>query len=687
MTSTSQSLLKYVISVSGRMTETRNLDFLLPYVIDEVLKLVGAERGYLVLINEKGELDFKVSRHHKSDFQEQEKDEVSLSILNEVFRSSQSLILTNAMMDPRFSASQSVVANQLRSVMCTPLISQNRTIGAIYVENRSINGLFRKDDLKSLELFANQAAVSIDNANLYTDLERRIATQKEIEIELRATQEQLQATLTALPDLMLELDANGRIITYHSPQSNLLPLLLQDIVGNTVHEALPQAAAKGIMTAIQLANQQGQHTGTEFSVASKTKMLWFEVSISRRGASTNDNGRYVTLIRNITDRKQLEDQLRHAQKMEAIGQLAGGVAHDFNNLLSIILSYGQLILRANPDIPATAVHRLKQIIHAGERAAELTKQLLAFSRKQILEPQIVNLNENLLNITSMLERIIGENIELTTISFNGLEPIRVDPSQLEQVVFNLAINARDAMPQGGMLTIETSNVYLDNDYASQHSGVNTGAYVMLAVSDTGEGFDEDTKTRIFEPFFTTKEKGKGTGLGLATVYGIVNQSDGHIWVYSEKDQGTTFKIYFPQIQEGTKASYPLIQKNQETTGTETILLIEDEKTVRTLSKDILELNGYTILEATDSDHAQEINATYDGEIHLLLTDVVMPKLNGRELAEIIVINRPQMKVLYMSGYTDNVIVHHGVLKADMAFLQKPITPNALAQKVRQVLDS
>ena len=440
------------------------------------------------------------------------------------------------------------------------------------------------------------------------------------------------------------------------------------------------------MAALHLANKRGQHTGTEFSVGSKTKTLWFEVSISRKGMSSDDNGRYVTLVRNITDRKHLEDQLRHAQKMEAIGQLAGGVAHDFNNLLSIILSYGELILRVNSDLSTKVVHRLKQIIHAGERAAELTKQLLAFSRQQILEPQIVNLNDNLLNITSLLERVIDENIELTVIPFDSLERIRVDPSQLEQVILNLVINARDAMPQGGMLTLETNNVYLDDHYAAQHPEVNAGTYVMLAVSDTGEGFDEDIKTRIFEPFFTTKEKGKGTGLGLATVHGIVNQSGGHIWVYSEKDQGTTFKIYFPQIQEETGGSVQLIQKNQETTGTETILLVEDEKIVRRLAKDILEISGYVILEAIDSNHAQEISATYDGEIHLLLTDVVMPKLNGRQLAEIIVRDRPQMKVLYMSGYTDNVIVHHGVLKADMAFLQKPITPDTLGKKVRQLLD-
>ncbi len=691
MTSTTptllEPLLEYVISVSSRMTETRNLDSLLPYVIDEVCKLVGAERGYLVLVNEKDELDFKVKRYHNEDVPEQENDEISFSILSEVFHSNQSLILTNAMMDPRFSASQSVVANQLRSVMCAPLNSQNRTIGAIYVENRSINGLFRKDDLKPLELFANQAAVSIDNANLYTDLEQRIADQKKTEVKLRATQEQLQATLTALPDLMLELDHNGCIISYHSPQSDPLLVSSQTIEGKTVYEVLPQPAAKGIMAALHLANQQGQHTGTEFSVGSKIKTLWFEVSISRKGMSSDDYVRYVALIRNITDRKQLEDQLRHAQKMEAVGQLAGGVAHDFNNLLSIIITYGQLILKINSDISTKAIHRVKQIIHAGERAAELTKQLLAFSRQQILEPQIVNLNENLLNITSMLERVISENIKLTVIPFEGLEHIRVDPSQLEQVILNLAINARDAMLHGGMLTLETNNVYLDDHYAAQHPEVNAGTYVMLAVSDTGEGFDKDTKSRIFEPFFTTKEKGKGTGLGLATVHGIVNQSGGHIWVYSEKDQGTTFKIYFPQIQEKASGLHQLIQKKKKVSGTETILLVEDEKNVRLLAKEILEMSGYVILEAIDSDHAQKISAMYDGEIHLLLTDVVMPTLNGRELAEIIVRSHPQMKVLYMSGYTDNVIVHHGVLKADMAFLQKPITIDVLAQKVRQVLDS
>lgn len=391
----------------------------------------------------------------------------------------------------------------------------------------------------------------------------------------------------------------------------------------------------------------------------------------------------------ITQVKLLEEQLLQAQKMEAIGRLAGGVAHDFNNLLTVILSYGDLLVRRSSQEIADwgAVGRWgQQIKRAAERAAALTQQLLAFSRQQVMEPKIISLNQIVEQMVDMLRRMIGEDVQLQTFLAHELGRVQADPNQMEQVLLNLVVNARDAMLQGGVLTIETTNVYLDDAYCRQHVDVTPGDYVLLAVSDTGIGIHADTLARIFEPFFTTKEKGKGTGLGLATVHGIVKQSGGHIWVYTEPENGTVFKVYLPRV--GMVAdpviTGPLPQSMAQ--GQETILLVEDEPMVRMLARDVLTLYGYQVLEV-DSEKAEQMCRAYEGVIELLLTDVVMPVISGRELAEKLAPLRPQMKVLYMSGYTDNVIVHHGVLKPGIAFLQKPFTPDGLARKVRAVLDS
>jgi signal transduction histidine kinase len=381
-----------------------------------------------------------------------------------------------------------------------------------------------------------------------------------------------------------------------------------------------------------------------------------------------------------------EEQLRQAQKLEAIGSLAGGVAHDFNNLLTIINGYSEII---GSQLPADSPVRdlVREIGQAGERAASLTRQLLAFSRKQVLEPKVFNLNAIVTDTAKMLRRLIGEDIELNTTLEPGLRRVRADPGQLEQVLINLAVNARDAMPQGGKLTIETANAELHETYTHAYADLPPGPYVMMAVSDTGCGMDEATKARIFEPFFTTKGPGKGTGLGLATVYGIVKQSEGHVAVYSEPGRGTTFKIYLPVAEERVPSgkSHPGLQPARP--GTETILLAEDEPALQALARHVLQSHGYTVLEAGQGDKALRIAQDYKGTIHLLVTDVVMPAMSGRQLAERLAANRPGVKVLYLSGYTDDAVVRHGVLQAETAFLQKPFTPGALAQKVREVLDS
>ena len=392
----------------------------------------------------------------------------------------------------------------------------------------------------------------------------------------------------------------------------------------------------------------------------------------------------------ITDRKQLADQLRQSQKLQAVGELAGGVAHDFNNLLMVVKGHAEMLLdrlpRGSADRQNPALQNVEQIQQAAERAAALTRQLLAFSRMQVLQPRVLDLNEVVAGMIQMVSRVIGANIELAFLPGANLGRVKADPSQIEQVALNLVVNARDAMPDGGRLTIETSNVQLERDYATQHAVVDPGPYVMLTVSDSGTGMDAATKARIFEPFFTTKSQGRGTGLGLATVYGVVKQSGGYVWVYSELGHGTTFKVYLPMVQAPAEKTAPekIVQGHEP--GTETILFVEDEQSVRELVSEYLSARGYQVLDASDGQQALEIAAAHAGKIQLLITDVVMPRLSGRELAARLTAARADLKVLYISGYTDDSVFRHGVLQGGMDFLQKPFNLKALATKIREVLE-
>ena len=391
------------------------------------------------------------------------------------------------------------------------------------------------------------------------------------------------------------------------------------------------------------------------------------------------------LLDETTERKRVEEQLRQAQKMEAIGRLAGGVAHDFNNLLGVILGHSDLLLnRLEPGSPLQ--RHVDLILKTSARAATLTHQLLAFSRKQILAPRVLDLNAVVAGMERMLRRLIGEDIDLVIAPGTGLDRIMADPGQMEQVILNLAANARDAMPRGGRLTLETANVELDEAYTRQHPGASAGRHVLLALSDTGAGMDPETRERLFEPFFTTKESGKGTGLGLATVYGIVKQSGGNIWVYSEPGHGTAFKIYLPRAEAPAEAPAAEPPPAPAPRGTETILLVEDENDLRDLAGDVLTSHGYRVLSAASPSQALGLLDGHAGPIHLLLTDVVMPGMSGRDLAQLLGRRYADLRVLYMSGYTDEAIVQHGVLAPGTHFLQKPFTPDTLTRQARQVLE-
>jgi len=444
---------------------------------------------------------------------------------------------------------------------------------------------------------------------------------------------------------------------------------------------------------------------THWAELKEQKLLTFEASLRTKDARlvsvelTANHFEFegkeydCAFARDITERKRAEEeklalaeQLRQAQKMEAIGRLAGGIAHDFNNLLTAINGYSDFLLSdLAPDDPKRG--DLERIKEAGQRAASLTSQLLAFSRKQILRPKILDLNDAITETSKILRRLIGEDIDLVAVTKPGLGLIKADPGQIQQILMNLAVNARDAMPHGGKLTLETANVDLDEHYVHLHPIVPPGRYVMLAVSDTGIGMDDLTKARLFEPFFTTKEMGKGTGLGLSTIYGIVKQSSGFIWVYSEPGRGTTFKIYLPRVEREADTFAPHDREEIDLQGVETVLVVEDDSSVRSLVTRALSKRGYTVLEASTGKEALRKAREFDGKIHLLLTDVVMPGMSGKTLASQIETARAGIKVLFVSGYTDNAIVHHGVLDSNVAFLQKPFTIDVLAGKVREVIDS
>ncbi len=519
-----------------------------------------------------------------------------------------------------------------------------------------------------------------------------------LEQRLKESEQRYATTLESIGDGVISTDIEGRVTFMNPVAEALTGWKFAEAEGLPVEEVFPVVEEAG-WTLIENPLRQALDQRSVVSFADPFLLIGRDglvIPVDDCAAPIIDaKGRVtgaVVAFRDIRNRRLAEDALRKAeehlrqsQKMEAIGRLAGGVAHDFNNLLTVINGYSEILLRKSSLDDATRTI-IEQINGAGERAASLTRQLLAFGRKQVLELKILDLNALVEGLEEMLRRLLGEDLDLAVTYGQGLGHVEADPGQIEQVIMNLAINARDAMPEGGKLLIETGNVDLDETIKKTRPEIEPGRYAQLAVSDTGSGMDEATMDHLFEPFFTTKEIGKGTGLGLATVYGIVKQSGGFIYVYSEPGHGTTFKIYLPVVGETCLSGKPFYSLGQALHGNETILLVEDEDAVRSMLSSTLRSYGYTVLEAGRGPEAVHICEQHPGPIHLLVTDIVMPEMSGRQVAERLVALRPEIQVLYMSGYTDDTLVRQGVLGAEVAFLQKPFAPDVLAQKVREVMD-
>lgn len=660
-----------MLDVIQSVSLTEDLDALLKFIHASLKKVLYAENCFVALYN------FETGLFDKPFFVDTSSSarpasEMKRSCTAYVFRMGEPSLITPDNFQSLIEQGEiQLVGENSKSWLGVPLKTSAKTIGVLAVQHYEDPDAYDQRDVQFLSSVGGQIAMAIER--------------KRSEEMLRVSEERfskafnftpLSMSLVSISDLRI-IDVNNSFLSlggYDRSQvigRNAMDLQLwgdRETTANFIDKLKTQHSIKGLETQVALEN------------GSVRVCLTSAETINLHGEQC-----VLSVTTDITEHRALEEQLRQSQRMEAIGQLAGGVAHDFNNVLTAITGYSELSLR-RLGINHPVSKNIEQIQKAGSRAAGLTRQLLAFSRRQLLQAKIFDLNVLVSEMNQMLERLIGEDIQLNTVLKPGSAKVKADPGQIEQILLNLIVNARDAMEKGGDLTIETDVVELDEHYADKRVSIVPGQYVLLAVSDTGVGMDQATQQRIFEPFFTTKEVGKGTGLGLSTVYGIVKQSNGYIWVYSETGKGTTFKVYLPSVDtneveemETTKIEIPR--------GDETILVVEDEEQLRALVKMILEESGYKVREATNGVEGLRLCNESSEHIDLMITDVVMPFMSGREMAEQVVNVRPQIKILYMSGYTDDSVVRHGVLEDHVFFLQKPFTPTALATKVRDVLNT
>jgi two-component system cell cycle sensor histidine kinase/response regulator CckA len=650
------------------MSATENLDQLLTVIHGAISKALDAENCFVALHDASSDLfHFPFFRDKFDPAPAPQK--LGRGCAAYVFRSGKAeLISPQRFRDLAAMGEVELEGTPSRSWLGVPLRTPSETIGVLVVQSYERENAYTNDDLEFLSSVGGQIAFAIER--------------KRAEARLRESEARLRVLIGQLPAVVWTVDLNLKFTSALGAGLTRLGVKSDEVVGKLLSD-LFETNDPGFLPI-------AAHTRAVAGEPVTFHMDWKDGSYAchvepLRDAEGKLHGA-ICMALDVTDRKRLEEQFRQAQKMEAVGRLAGGIAHDFNNLLMVIQGYADLMaerLPAGDSLRRSA----DQIQTAARRATSLTQQLLAFSRKQMLAPKVLNVHSVVSDMEKILRRLIGEDIELHASTEPDLWLVKADRSQIEQVIMNLAVNARDAMPRGGRLNIETANVELSESNSHAPVVLTPGKYVMLSVTDNGCGMDASTQAHIFEPFYTTKEKGKGTGLGLATVYGIVKQSGGYIWVYSEPGRGTTFKIYLPKIQEEAppEGFDRRIDSAAVPRGSEVILLAEDEKGVRELAREYLEMSGYTVIEAEDGHTALELSGMHAGPIHLLMTDVVMPGISGRELAERITLTRPGIKVLYMSGYADQDVVHHGILKDDAVLLQKPFNMASLASKLREIL--
>lgn len=656
--------------ISYAVSMTENLEDLLQRIHGALNKVLDARNFFVALYDPSTELfqfpifvdQFEPAPSPKT---------MGMSSTKYVFRTGKPMLLSSKRLDELIASGEIKIQKKpAPSWLGVPLQTSSETIGVMVVRNYESENAYTNRDIEFLSSVGQHIALAIER--------------KRAEEKLRQSEARLRVLIEQLPAVLWTVDNELRITSAVGAGLARLGLKPNDVIGMS----LPNYFGTTDPTFLPITAHKRAVAGESVTFHAEWKDGSYACHVEPlRNASGEIQGA-ICMALDVTERKQLEEQFRQAQKMEAVGRLAGGIAHDFNNLLMVIQGYADLMIdRFAPNDPLR--RNAVQIQTAAQKASGLTQQLLAFSRKQMLAPKLLNIQTVVSDMEKMLRRLIGEDVELQTASRADLGLVKADRSQIEQVVMNLAVNARDAMPGGGRLTIETANVEFDGSIAHPPAMVAPGKYVMLAVTDNGCGMDEKTQAHIFEPFFTTKEKGKGTGLGLATVYGIVKQSGGYIWVYSEPGHGTTFKIYLPRVEDQASADTRELGSSGRSfpRGNEVVLLVEDEKGVRDLAREYLELSGYSVIEAEDGYTALELTAMHAGPIHLLMTDVVMPGISGRELADRVRNIRPEIKVLYMSGYTDQAVVHHGILDGDAVLLQKPFSMSTLASKLREILSA
>jgi two-component system cell cycle sensor histidine kinase/response regulator CckA len=654
------------LEITHAVNATENLDDLLHQIHSALKKVIHAENCIVALYEP------STGMFHFPFFADQfdtapPPQEVGQSCTAYVFRTGRPASIPQSVFE-RLVASGDVelVGTSSPSWLGVPLRSASGTIGVLVVQHYTDSNAYTERDLEFLASVGGQIALAIER--------------KRSEAALRDSEARLRVLVEQLPAILWTVDSQLRFTSALGAGLTRVGVKPEDVIGKTMEDFF-ETSDLGFLP---IAEHRRAVTGEPGTFHMEWRGGSYACHVEALRAPNGQTYGAICMALDVSDRKKLEAQLRQAQKMEAVGRLAGGIAHDFNNLLMVIQGYAELLIDRSK--PGDAFRRnAEQIQEASQRAASLTRQLLAFSRKQMLAPTVLSIQGVVADMEKILRRLIGEDIELVSVNAPDLWRIKADRSQIEQVILNLAVNARDAMPRGGKLTIETENVEFDNSQARLPVILTPGRYVMLAVTDNGCGMDTETQAHIFEPFFTTKEKGKGTGLGLATVYGIVKQSGGYIWVYSEPGQGTTFKVYLPRVEESLTPQEVRAESRNIPRGTETILLVEDEQGVRDLAREYLEISGYKVLVAENGAAAVKVVSEHKGAIDLVMTDVVMPGLSGSELTKRIEAIRPGTRIMYMSGYTDQAIIHHGILGPDIVLLQKPFTLSALAHKLRDAL--